>query len=260
MKADASELSNLSNDDFEKRILELFEIRNLKTNHTGGIGDKGVDGLVLTNDYKIAIQTKKYSNRIVNADVVRTLWQGALQYGANRGAVFTLNGFTNEAVQIANKLGVQLIDLSIQDFPTRESIDLWPCLQKNPTQNDLVAEHRRQDDKEYEQFFDSVFTELKNLVGKEIQWARGKKAKVTYVDKRCISHEGRSKPLEIDLIRWTVMRLWNDGKITRDEINTQYPGRGSSFCFALLSSLSKFQHSKKPPILFYDQTKLKGKF
>ena len=199
----------------------------------------------------IAIQAKKYKNRVVNADVVRELWIGAKSYDADKGVIITMNSFTKEAIDLSQRLKVRLINLSHEDLPSFEIINKWPYLEKNVDRDNVIAGHRKTDDPDFERFYRKIFAEIANLQGEEITWASGNTAVISSVTSKGITHVSRSQPLKMDIIRWSVKQLWDTGEVARSEINTQYPGRGSSFCFAILSSLSTFQHSKKPPILFY---------
>ena len=100
---------------------------------------------------------------MVNADVIREIWNGAESYGANKGVVISLSGFSDEAIKLSQKMKVQLINLSEQDIPSFECISKWPNLDKNIDNNTIIAEHRKTDDEEFERFFKKLFETSTNL-------------------------------------------------------------------------------------------------
>lgn len=120
-----SSISDYDGISFEKAIHDLFDLRGYKCQLTKKSGDYGVDVIAIKNGESIGIQVKHYS-KPVGVGAVQEVASGALFYRTSQAMVITNSTFTNNAVTLASKLNVTLID-----WP--ELAKIW--LQAYPVQN-----------------------------------------------------------------------------------------------------------------------------
>lgn len=76
---------------------------------TSGSGDYGVDIIGYNNNERIAIQCKRYNDKVGNK-AIQEVFSGAHYYNCNRAIVITNNYFTPQAIDTARNHGVRLID------------------------------------------------------------------------------------------------------------------------------------------------------
>lgn len=76
---------------------------------TKASGDEGVDIIAYKNEKKIAIQCKRYSGKISNS-AIQQVYSGKTFYDCHEAYVITNSQFTENAIILANKLKVNLID------------------------------------------------------------------------------------------------------------------------------------------------------
>jgi HJR/Mrr/RecB family endonuclease len=107
------DLSDISPEGFEKLIEELYEILGHKVKHVGRGGDEGID-LFCTNlstGQKIVIQCKRYQKNVGTPELRNFV--GAItgnRYGATRGVFVTTSKFTSDALLLARRSNIDLID------------------------------------------------------------------------------------------------------------------------------------------------------
>jgi len=94
---------------FERHVATTFRYMGYQTRLTPRIGDQGVDVLASRAGEVIAIQCKRYSDRIPNS-AVQAVHAGRTHYGCNRSILVGLGGFTPSATALAQTTGVELID------------------------------------------------------------------------------------------------------------------------------------------------------
>lgn len=247
---------NLSNDEFEAIIGKHFSDMDFDVMNVGGVGDHGVDILVSSHDWKYAVQVKKYVQRLVGADVVRYLWKGAQYYDADKGMIVSLNGYTDSATNIAKELGMFLVNLIEDGIPDKTMLDKQPYLIVDPDPKLFEEEFLNKDNREFEVFYQTALSQIRALIGSTVEELSGKKRIVCTVDENGVSHTMRSKPVELKVFRWAIFQLWSGGKVTRQAINTKFPQRVSSFCFAVLRAIPLFEfdvHRKRPATLTYNR-------
>lgn len=97
---------------FEKHVEKLYIGLGYSVSTTPITGDFGVDLLATSNTEKIAIQCKKYATP-VGPDAVMQVYSGGAYYGCTRFSVFSVNGFTNAATEMASKLRVELFNIKL---------------------------------------------------------------------------------------------------------------------------------------------------
>ncbi|QFT88081.1 Restriction endonuclease [Bacillus sp. THAF10] len=107
-------IDSMSGQDFELLLKRHFEGEGFKVTLTPLSGDQGVD-LILQKDWRrIAVQCKRYSmkNRVGNS-AIQEVATGKLYYDCTECWVITTSYFTSHARNLADKVGVRLIDRDI---------------------------------------------------------------------------------------------------------------------------------------------------
>jgi HJR/Mrr/RecB family endonuclease len=123
-----SSISDYDGISFEKAIHDLFELRGYKCQLTKKSGDYGVDVIATKNGESIGIQVKHYSNP-VGVKAVQEVSSGARFYRTNRAMVITNSTYTTNAVTLASRLNVTLIDwpelakIWLQVYPVQDIPD-----------------------------------------------------------------------------------------------------------------------------------------
>ena len=119
------EIDGLDGEDFEELLALLFKQHGLKVTKTKKSHDYGADLLVSSKDEVIAIQCKLYYNRSVSNSAVQEIATAKDYYQANRAVVITNSKFTKPAENLADKIGVKLIDReSLQTLLTSKTLDI----------------------------------------------------------------------------------------------------------------------------------------
>lgn len=96
--------------EFEKYVAELLVkngYRNVEV--TSGSKDQGVDVLASKDEVSYAIQCKNYATKIPNK-AVQEAYAGANFYGCDVPVVLTNNYFSNSALELGDRIGVELWD------------------------------------------------------------------------------------------------------------------------------------------------------
>ncbi len=112
-KYKTGDLSDISPEGFEKLVEELYEILGHKVKHVGRGGDEGID-LFCTNlstGQKIVIQCKRYQKNVGTPELRNFI--GAItgnRYGATKGGFVTTSKFTSDALLLARRSNIDLID------------------------------------------------------------------------------------------------------------------------------------------------------
>ena len=90
---------------------------------TKGSGDQGIDVIAEIDNFRLAIQCKKYTNPVGNK-AVQEAYSGGAFYEANACAVVAPIEYTPSAKELADSLGVHLFhhdDLADLAITTKES-------------------------------------------------------------------------------------------------------------------------------------------
>lgn len=95
--------------EFEVAIAGLYESKGYSVEMTKASGDYGVDLLAKKGTEILAIQAKRYSEK-VGIQAVQEASSGALYYKANKTVVITNSFFTDPAKELAKKIGVTLMN------------------------------------------------------------------------------------------------------------------------------------------------------
>ncbi|MGA4453476.1 restriction endonuclease [Pseudomonas fortuita] len=92
----------------EKVVVDIYRNLGYIVSETSATGDFGVDVLAQSNIEKIGIQCKNYSGS-VGVEAVMQAHSGGHYYGCSRFIVYSANGFTPAAVEMAATLKVELL-------------------------------------------------------------------------------------------------------------------------------------------------------
>lgn len=104
-------IDKLTGQQFEKFLSDFFKYRGYKVLMTKASGDQGVDLIIYMDERKIAVQCKRYKQSIkVGNTAVQEVVTGKLFYNCTEAWVITTSTYTLHAIQLANKVGVKLID------------------------------------------------------------------------------------------------------------------------------------------------------
>jgi hypothetical protein len=104
-----SPLELMSGTDFEHYMAEVFRDQGYEVELTPQSGDQGVDLLLKKQGLRIAVQLKRYQGAVGNK-AVQEIHSGVGYYDADGGWVITTSTYTRGARQLADKLGIRLID------------------------------------------------------------------------------------------------------------------------------------------------------
>jgi len=102
-------IDNFNGKEFEVAISIFYEKMGYKVTLTKTTGDFGVDIIAEKGAEKLAIQVKRYKGT-VGIQAVQEVASGAFYYKATKAIVTTNSFFTPQAKQLADSVGVDLID------------------------------------------------------------------------------------------------------------------------------------------------------
>ena len=105
------QLRQLTPDQFEKYIVELFNNLGYRAHHVGGSYDGGIDVIAISNGEEHYIQCKKFISRQVSVHDVRDFYGAIIDKHSDAKAFFiTTNIFTLEAERFCSDKPIELID------------------------------------------------------------------------------------------------------------------------------------------------------
>lgn len=104
-------IDQLTGTQFETLLSDFFKRQGYRVTITKVSGDQGVDLLLYKEQQKIAVQCKRYkqTNRVGNT-AIQEVVTGKVFYDCTEAWVITTSTYTPHAIQLANKVGVKLID------------------------------------------------------------------------------------------------------------------------------------------------------
>lgn len=108
-KSGIREVDQMSGEDFEKFLAELFKRRGFKVKLTATSGDYGADLILKDGKDIIAVQAKRYSST-VGVKAVQEIIGAVKMYDATEAWVVTNSHFTRQAEKLADINDVYLID------------------------------------------------------------------------------------------------------------------------------------------------------
>lgn len=108
-KAGIRDIDEMTGEEFEQYLGELFKRRGFKVSYTATSGDYGADLILKDGDEIIALQAKRYSGN-VGVKAVQEIIGAIKMYEATEAWVVTNSYFTKQAIKLAEINDVYLID------------------------------------------------------------------------------------------------------------------------------------------------------
>jgi len=242
--------------DFEHFVGEHFRMKGYQVDVTSASSDGGVDVIATRGDEKLAIQAKMYggSSRKVNRQTVAEL-HGSMALMDCTGAVIATDGeLLTEAVQAAKKLGIDVLYIDSDWWmslpaPGKPPNHETPSVKgKEPQQNTETTQPETSVDSgstpdalTFEQIWEEHIMPLK---GRKLRTAKGREntiVDVNWTEVKRITSKGNKGKIPIEIFRFAVNTLLKKGYVSRDTINQNYTGRGSSGIVMILSQVPFFE-------------------
>lgn len=107
-----ADIDTLPGDEFERLTAIFYEEKGYNPQIVGGSGDHEVD-IILTDpkeNYKIAVQCKRWKNKSVGNDIILQLASGKRVHGCLEGWVITTSYFTKSAEQAVEANRIRLLN------------------------------------------------------------------------------------------------------------------------------------------------------
>lgn len=101
------QIDNMSGHDFDTFLNNVFIQKGYKVQDLPKVGDFGCDLIAEKDGVKIAVQAKRYGNK-VNLKAVQEVYSGKDFYGCDVAIVITNNTYQPSAIKLARKIGVVL--------------------------------------------------------------------------------------------------------------------------------------------------------
>ena len=102
-------IDNMKGEEFEKYLKAHFEKLGYKATLTPASNDYGADLIIEKNGEKIAVQAKRYRNKVGN-DAIQEVAGAIRYYECTKGLVVTNSFFTKNAINLAQKCQIELWD------------------------------------------------------------------------------------------------------------------------------------------------------
>ena len=102
-------IDRMSGEEFEKFLKVYYESQGYRADLTPSTADYGADLVMKKDKRKIVVQAKRWS-KTVGIESVQQVIGAIRHYGASKGIVVTNSTYTENAYNLANSNGVELID------------------------------------------------------------------------------------------------------------------------------------------------------
>ena len=235
--------------EFEKTVCEFFRTQGYEAETTPYNGDYGVDVFAVKGKEKLAVQAKMYggSSRMVNRQAMMELY-GAAAYFDCTGAVLATDGkIMPDAVEVANKLGIKLLYVNADNGDGR-LIAAESSISKSDASS--VCRSEKNSVKDVNHVFDELWQKyIMPLKGKTLSRSNGDTnviCDVNWAGVERITSNGRKQKIKIEIFRYAIHRILENGYIYRDDINQNYAGRASSGVVLILSQIPDFELLSRP--------------
>ncbi len=97
--------------DFERLVAEVYRKRGYTVHHTGsGTSDGGVDLRIETAGVITLVHCKRWKGKVVGVTIPRELLGVVTSEGADNGIVVTSGAFSPDAIRIAKRTPITLVD------------------------------------------------------------------------------------------------------------------------------------------------------
>lgn len=218
--------------EYEQYVCEYYQQRGYAAFTTQQSGDYGVDVFAEKGNRKIAVQVKKYGgSRKINRATIMELYGAMAYFDCTHAAVVTDGSLLPDAMEVAEKLGIEVIVLSGQN----EDAPLKEVPEKEPESAGKSASLN----------FDSIWEDyILPLKGKILSRPDGKSNQIVDADwggVTRISSQGKKSHIKIEIFKWAIHVLLEKGSVTRNDINQNYVGRASSGVVLILSQVPFFR-------------------
>jgi restriction system protein len=223
---------------YEQALAEHFRTLGYHVERTPLSNDAGVDLFLSRESSKIAVQAKMYggTQRPVNRAMIFEL-HGAAEFFDCSAAILATDGrCLPNAEEAAAKLGIELFHFSP-----------GPGMGAERSAESAIASMRGDAPSDvFEQLWRDYVLPLK---GKIIEFDRGKVNHIVDVTWAGVTRVSGGPPqtIGIEIFRKAVGELLAKGEVTRNWINAEYPGRGSSIVVRVLACVPQF-HLRQNPI------------
>lgn len=111
-KANINEIDKMSGTMFERYLEQFFKRQGWQVKRTGGKGDYGADLILSSATKKVVIQAKRWKKN-VGYEAIQQAYTSKDVYSCAEAWVITNSGFTAQARDGANRLGVKLWDREV---------------------------------------------------------------------------------------------------------------------------------------------------
>ncbi|GLH62404.1 restriction endonuclease [Parageobacillus sp. G301] len=117
-------IDQMSGEEFEKFVAKLYELKGYLAEVTKQSGDFGADVILRNAKEKIVVQAKCYgAGNKVGVDAIQQVVAAAGYYNANKKIVITNRYYTEQAIVLAKRNGVKLIDRDELIFMLNEYLE-----------------------------------------------------------------------------------------------------------------------------------------
>jgi hypothetical protein len=215
--------------EFEDFVADFFIQEGFSVERTPQSGDYGVDVFAIKGREKLAVQVKMYgsSTRGVNRAAIMELHGAKDFFDCTKAILATDGSVRDDAQKVAAKLGIDILYLKDLPSPGESS-------KKSNSSN----------------LFDEIWKKhIIPLEGKKLHRSDDESNEILKVDwggiERLTSN-GRKQKIGIEIFKFAVNKLLQDGFVSRDEINQNYTGRASSGIILILSQVPEFEMTSRP--------------
>jgi restriction system protein len=228
--------------EFEKAVAARLLAEGYATELGPGRSDYGVDVFATREGKRYGVQAKMFGGtaRPVNRQMVMELY-GAAAYFDCAGAMVATNGrILADAVAVAQKLGIRIIDMGGAQTEQPE-----PQTAPSP----LLTPPQPTDGLDFAKIWER---DIMPLAGQTLTRPDGSSNTIVKVDSsgvERITSNGERGRIKIEIFEWAISRILRDGSVTRTEINDQYQGRASSGVFLILAQVPFFERTDNPMTL-----------
>ncbi len=207
---------------FEFYAGEYLKHQRYNVQVTQGVGDWGVDVFCEKNGKRYAVQVKMYgtSKTKISRKQIFELY-GVMSYFDCQGAMVVYNGgIMSDAVNVAEKLGVELIPLDYRAMETEISEDLF---------------------QEDEYSFENIWnTYVRPLAYTKIENSSGYSASVGEVTDGYIvriNNQGKGERVKSDLFKWMIDRIHSYGVAESIDLRNEFHTVHSSFVTLVFANI-----------------------
>lgn len=223
---------------YEDYIGALFAQKGYTVTVSPLSNDWGIDVIAIKDSEKIGIQAKMYgeSSRSVNRRVIMELYGASAYQDCNRAILATNGDILPDAIEVANKLGIEIL---------RTSTDKCHTGLHRSDDNGTTKSNNSDSVMSFDEAWEKYIFPLK---GRTLYNSRGSNqiVAVDWTGIKRITSNGKGGRIDIEGFRLAYNTLMPQGKISRDYINQQVDKRCSSGIVLILSQLPFVELTSSP--------------